>query len=139
MENRKENLYHQPSMQFAPTPLLCKLASSFCHIHLNNFETNYIQTSISSQAKSILFYKTRFFFFFVCVCVENEINGKECSNLFEAIIKTKVRFDRHGELQRKFISPTFNAICTTYIIDTLALQIGFFFTFIPKILKQKAK
>ena len=123
MENRKENLYHQPSMQFAPlvlsTPLLCKLASSFCHIHLNNFETNYIQTSISSQAKSLLFYKTHFKW-------KTRFNGKECSNLFEAIIIMKDRFDRHGESQRKFILPTFNAICATCIINTLALQIGFF-------------
>jgi hypothetical protein len=26
-----------------------------------------------------------------------------------------------------FLSPTFNAICATFIIDALALQIGFFY------------
>ncbi len=60
--------------------------------------------------------------------------------MIEAIIKTKDTFDRHGESQRKFISPTFNAICATFIIDTLALQIGFLsFRFISHNLKQKAK
>ena len=71
----------------------------------------------------------------------------KCSDLFEALIRTKIRI---GTENRLFILPTFNAICATFIIDALALQIGFLFSFsflkqsffkfnLRKILKQKPK
>ena len=49
----------------------------------------------------------------------------KCSDLFEALIKTEIRI---GMENRLFILPTFNAICAIFIIDALALQIGFFFS-----------